>query len=438
MTSKRNWPVCSRSTSRRGGVSCLAVVRWWRVKASIGPWLLILSSACTPAAPRLAPSEPPQDTDETHTNTDPAPNPDTAPAHVQDEARELYRLAEARYADNDPVGAVGLLEQSLTAMGPDVDPALRHQLEARLTFLQLTSWATTGDLGFVLSARQRLFTRLSTFVETAQSLSPEQAEAMRGELFEQLGDVEAQLTEALGPEDDSVQTSDAQFAVLAAASEVSGQRGAAKQTEDDTTPTAKPSRGRRDEDGGEIRDVVVKTDRQRRLEDPEVQQRIRSNFSRPGPDATRPKLALVHGDRGLVRVLKASDGAGRGAVTRARRLIRDHRGALTDCYESALARSPVWGLRLQLNVTSEQGRITDARVTDGALVDIAGDACLTDALVGHPAPELPDGATTLKLVFFVESALRVAEDTVEFLAPGQRPTKKTEAAPSVFDAPRLR
>lgn len=117
-----------------------------------------------------------------------APSVEESPKHPEADARALYRIAEARFADGAAVEAAAILEQALAVMPGDGDPMVRHRLEARLTHVQLTAWQSTGDLAQTLRARQRVFSRMAAFPTTVASLTPEQAEFTRNELFEQLTD----------------------------------------------------------------------------------------------------------------------------------------------------------------------------------------------------------------------------------------------------------
>lgn len=384
-----------------------------------------MATACNVYAPVLTPTSEPEAS--TPAEGKRAATPKPSKRHPESDARELYRLAEARYADGDVPGSVALLQESLEASPDDVDPKLRHQLEARLTFLQLTAWTSTDDLSFVLDARQRLFTRLAGFPEVAAKLTPAEADAMRSDLFEQLGDVEAQLEAAL-PEDGAPETTDAELTVLAAASEATGSEPSARK------PAA--SRKRKSADGGEIREVRVKSSRDQRLEDPDVQRRARGAFSRTGPVLTQHGVELIHGPRGLVRVMKATDPAGRGARSRAREAIVARRDALTECYGQAFARHAIYGLQLEVTWVTRKGQITEPSLTKGVLIDSEGDRCLLAALseeVASSDAPLPDGPATARLLFFFEDALYMVSDTGEFLGPGQMPTKPTAAGPSAFD-----
>ncbi len=348
--------------------------------------------------------------------------PEPAPEHPQTAARELYRLSEARFAEGDAAGGAGLLQESIAAMPDDVDPVLRHQLEARLTHMQLTAWQADEDLQHVLAARQRLFTRMTSFPKVVAELTPDQADTMRDELFEQLSDVEAQLELYL--EDD--EPTDSELAVLAAVADARAPNKAADSPE---APLG-TSRRRRAADGSEIREIDVKTRRQSPFDDPEAEVRFNGRFASPGLVLTRG-ADVVHGPRGLVRVLGATDAAGRGARGRARKFVVAHRDALVDCYEAAFGRFPIFGLEVDVKLSMSGADVQTAELTRGALIDPEGDRCLTDALNsmgGYPGASGEQGVS-IELLFFFEDTVLINPATGEAFSPGQPPTKAGEPDP---------
>lgn len=357
---------------------------------------------------------------ETSTSVEAASKREAAPKHPQAESRELYRLAEDRFADEAYEDAVALMSQALAAMPDDVSSELRHRLEARLTFMQLTAWQQTEDVDFVIDARQRLYQQLDAFPEVVASLSPEQAELVRDNLFEQLHDVEAQLEPYL--EDTPEQEAEA-LEVLAAAAD-------AKVPEPEVTST---SRHRRDENGEEIREIEVKRQRRAATDDPEALARAQGAFSVAGPVLTRGP-DLVHGPRGLVRTIEATDdGMGR-SLSRARRFVRAHKVELMRCYDEAFARNAVYALQLEVRLELSEGEVRSAVVEQGALIDREGDECLTEALLaagGYADREDQplSGEATVRMLFFWEPAVFINGSTGEFFSPGQPTTKPSEPDP---------
>lgn len=390
-----------------------------RVGGALGLWLVIGVMACASRSAVVldAPVEP---------EPEPAAASEPKPAkeHPQTAARELYRLAEARFAEDDAGGGVGLLEASLAAMPDDVDPVLRHQLEARLTHMQLTAWQADADLSFVLAARQRLFTRMTAFPKTAASLTPNQADVMRDELFEQLSDVEAQLELHL----DETEASQEELAVLAAVADARAP----------DTPTASAeaagatsrSRRRRAADGSEVREIDVKTGRQSAFDDPAAQARFNGRFATPGLLLTRG-ADMVHGPRGLVRVLDATDAQGQGARKRARRFIAPHRDALLKCYAAAFAREPVFGLQVDLSLVTSNRDTDSVEVTAGRLIDGEGDRCMTEvfAMASGTRSRSGEQPASLSLLFFIQDAVLISGATGESFSPGQTPTRDAEPDP---------
>ena len=374
----------------------------------VATWLL--SSGCAASVPQLEPSTP------VETSTERA----AAPQHPQAESRELYRLAEDEFADEDYEDAVALMSQALAAMPDDVSSELRHRLEARLTFMQLTAWQKTEDVEFVIEARQRLYQQLEEFPVVVASLSPEQAEVVRDNLFEQLHDVEAQLEPYL---DDTPEEEAEALEVLTAAAE-------AKAAEPEVTAT---SRHRRGKNGEEIREIEVKRHRRAATDDPEALARARGAFSVAGPVLTRGP-DLVHGPRGLVRTIEATDDGKGRSLSRARRFVRAHKTELTRCYDEAFARNAVYALQLEVRLELVDGQVRSAVVEQGALIDREGDECLTEALraaggYADREDQLLSGEAAVRMLFFWEPAVFINGSTGEFFSPGQSPTKPSEPDP---------
>lgn len=346
----------------------------------------------------------------------PAPQPDR---RRQVESREIYELAEARFADGDPAQAAALMVRALDELPSEVDPEVRHDLETRLTHMQLHAWERTRDLEMLLAARERLYLLLSTHRERTRDLQPVLAETLLGELFEQLYEVEQRLQPFVT---DSPEVEAEQLAVL---TEVAN---APAQPQEEQHEKA-VDEGEPRVSSGNVRQVRVRTKAQQRLGDPDVQARFRSAFSDPGPYLTRQNIDKIHGPRSLVRVVGAKHDGDDRAWHKARKYVRANREAFVACYEEAFARQPVVGLQLQLKLKTEDGEIVSAYVEDGTLVDRVGDRCLKRALMQARQFDLDTddetltGTTHVRLMFFYDSPVYMVTETGENFSPGQKPTK---------------
>lgn len=182
------------------------------------------------------------------------------------------------------------------------------------------------------------------------------------------------------------------------------------------------------------RRIVVRTQRQQRLDDAEVQERLRSSFADARPSLTQPGIALVHGPRGLVRALYSSSKDVRRAGRTARALVRRLQDPLAACYEDAFTRRPVDALQLRARLTIDADRVAQASVLRGALIDDVGDRCLTEALTDQmwadgATPDRGSGEVEVQLLFFYESAVFIVEATGEYIRPGQVPTRAPPVDP---------
>jgi chorismate mutase len=293
----------------------------------------------------------------------------------------------------------------------DIDVELLHTLQRRRTFMEAAAWEQTGDVQLLLDARERLYAQIASFRKRTPHLEPARAEAMLGELFEQLYAVEQRIDPLLH---DSQEVEESHTAALMKVADVPPDRVDIQRV---------GSQGNFDD--GEVRELRVRTQRQERLDDPEVQARFRSDFAAPGPYLTRPTIDLVHGPRGLVRVLDAKSPTGTNARPQARRFVHSHQEALARCYDAAFARDPIIGLQLTVEVTLDGGEVRGAAVDRGALIDREGNRCLEQTLVEARAFDHREdtGTLSLRLLFFHEQAVYIVGATGEFISPGQSPTK---------------
>ncbi len=118
--------------------------------------------------------------------------------------------------------------------------------------------------------------------------------------------------------------------------------------------------------------------------------------------------------------MRATDSGGRGAAGRARRFVVAHRDALVGCYGDAFARFAVFGLQLELGLTLDGSKVAAATLTEGHLIDAAGDRCLVDALVGKEG--YGDGSrvgqASVRVLFFFEEAKFINPATGESYGGG--------------------
>jgi len=317
---------------------------------------------------------------------------------VSEESRQLYAIGEVAYGDGRFEDAVALFRQALLAL-PQTEASddLRHALVLRVAHTQLLAWNSTGRAAHLTDARAML----DRYVIVHEQLlgGSKDAQAQRGEVYELLYEVER----ALEPDEED-------YAVTG--SDGSTNPEASAQEREPST----------DDHGGElltprlVRKVRVRDTRLASLDDPRVEQRLRSSFSDPvaGLVLTNGVDGLIHGPRPLVRILGARVADDVAATDRrlARRAalsaVRAARVDLRDCYRRAYARKPsdVAPTRLSIEV-GPGGRIADAQVSQG--LDTIGNACVTTRISEQTFDDAPSQSVrvVVPLTFFYEGAKRL-------------------------------
>lgn len=384
-------------------------------------------------------------------------------------AQRLYTVAEDRYAAGAYDEAVALMRHSLLQLPPEPEhDGLRHQLVLRMAHTQLMWFAASGHPAPLQDAQQ-LLTR---YVERHEQLFGESEAALleRGQVYELLYQVEKQLepfvVDAAGEADESqvlVATASTSATVPA---EVPPAPEAPTEAvtiapEPDDAPAITTTR-RTEDDGSEVRDVVVHEERRiASLDDPRVKERLRSPFSTGwlGGALTAYGVTKMRDARALVRGYSRLAGDGDlSQQLQARRtgqsLLHLARQDLRECYASAYARLPIDALDSEIEASVHpDGSVSHVRIVEGGLVDGYGDACLIEALQSTVLAPLDEATEPVRvqvaLRFFYEGALYINELTGEqvheggiMLSPG---APRLDGLPSVEessslgrDAPRRR
>ncbi len=331
-------------------------------------------------------------------SSEPVPTTSTPHPSVSKESQQLYVIGEVAYEDGRFEDAVALFRQALLAL-PQTEAAddLRHALVLRVAHTQLLAWNTTGRLAHLTDARSML----ERYVVVHEQLvgNGEHAQAQRGEVYELLYEVESALEPEADPDEEAAVDH--------------GSKNPAASDDGESPP---------DDHAGEsltpemVRKIRVRDTRLASLDDPRVEQRLRSSFSDPvaGLVLTNGVDGLIHGPRPLVRIMGArvSDDVGSNDRRLARKAalsaVRAARVDLRDCYRRAYARKPedVAQTRLSIEVRPD-GHVADAQVFEG--LDTIGNACVATRIAEQAVDEPPSLAVrvVVPLTFFYEGAKRL-------------------------------
>jgi len=355
-------------------------------------------------------------------------------------AQRIYLVAEERYSAGDYAEAVELMRHALLQLPSTSDhDHLRHELVLRMAHTELRDHAATGHVAPLHDARQML----ERYLQRHEQLFGESTTALaeRGDVYELLHLVEQQLepvTVALAepPElqsDDVATELDAVASVIMPAS-TAALAGAERTPELDSAPISTSTSPRRtDEDGDEVREVVVRRPlRLASLDDPRVKGRLSHDYSTGwlGGVLTAWGMTTMRDERALVRGSSQLAGDGDFAQKQlARRagqsLLEEAREELRDCYTSAHARQPIDLLVSQVEASIDpDGSISQVRIVEGGLIDGYGDACLIEALEGTSLPPLEGAAEPVRvqvaLQFLYEGLLYFNEGSGEQVHKGGR------------------
>jgi len=343
----------------------------------------------------------------------------------------IYTVGEERYAAGRYEEAVELWRHAILELPPTAaNDELRHQLILRLAYGQLMAWSQTGNAAHLDDAKQML----ERYLERHEHLfgENERALAERGQVYELLFEVERQLEP---PPDEAAEESEEVIAEAAASEDagtseargdasrelpvVAAARGDADRELADAVAEANAAEKARYADDGERRLIVVPRDRDTASPD-----QLRSAFTNPdaGLLLTAPGYALIHGPRPLLRAgiaRPAEDDVPLESRVHARRLgatlVEQARPALAECYDAAFARDPVDVARSTVEVAvDEHGRVHEAAIVEGGLVDLLGDLCLVQQLERTQLAESPGpGRIRVPLTFFYQGPVLINEGTGE-------------------------
>ncbi|MEM7154661.1 MAG: hypothetical protein AAF799_17565 [Myxococcota bacterium] len=327
------------------------------------------------------------------------------PAHRADrdapDPSRIYTVGEAHFARGEYSQAVELWRQAIVKLPPTSDADdLRHALILRRAYGQLMAWHHQGDEAHLHDAKQMLERYLVRHEELLGTT--DDALAQRGEVYELLFEVER----ALEPPP-VVQTSELRV--------------------DD--PNEEDKEFEADGDADIQRTVVVRAT-QTDVDDPKMRGKLRSSFTDPFFDGlvlTAPTAVLLHGPRPLLRAggvvqLAETEGSSvadrRRARSLGRHVLATARDRLKDCYQAAYTRHPVAAARSTVQVTvGEDGKIRDAEIVTGGLVDTLGDLCVLDELESTAIEDAElletDGAIAIRvpLTFFYQGPVYLNEGT---------------------------
>lgn len=320
-----------------------------------------------------------------------------APARDADagEAQRLYTLGERAMGEGQPTRAVPLWRQAIVAL-PQTSAydRLRHRLVLRLGYGLMAAWERSGDRRYLLDA-QRLLER---YVERHEAIFGDDARARaeRGEVYEQLYEVERRATPPAANDDDDG-------------------TAAASTTKDERGPDAR----------GLKRVVRVKTRRWH----PPTHDDARVHEWIAGPQTsvetglvmTAPTLQPLDPPRAYVRLAgpvgggddrSGGDDRGRGRRSLAKAALLAARPALRACFSDAFARSPHDVVRTAVRLEiGDDGRIRAADVVGEDVIDAAGSACVEQQLASVALDAGDHGQDTLELplVFFWKDARMLDE-----------------------------
>lgn len=305
-----------------------------------------------------------------------APTPKEA---VSPQAKRLYALAEASFADGDYEGALILWRQVFLQLpeGKQAD-ALRHKLVERMTYGLTSGYVATGDEGLLVQAHQ-LLTR---YLEKHEQLFGYGGDAIRErwELSAALNDVDRELMRVQAGE--RPPPTPAQLAAR------QRQTRADKLSGDEFTL----------DEGLESRFSVESPkppkDPLKFLEDESA---LRF-FGHEGLNGGSPFKAgankPLYGPRILVRIgapkiadNRLSRELRRTAQARARASVKTIRPVVAACFTQAMGRVPRSWTKVDVNmVVRPDGGLERVHIADGDLLDPRGNLCLLNALRGVSSP----------------------------------------------------
>lgn len=320
-----------------------------------------------------------------------APSP--APAGTTDvaAAKRLYTIGEQHMAEGRAADAVALWRKVIPALPPSAEyDGQRHKLVLRFVYGLLAAHEQTGRPAYLLEAKATIDRHLAW--HEARFGEGEAAKTERGDLYAQLGEVEARL-EA---------TADASARVEAPPID------------------EEPIEDHVDTTDGEVREVVVHTKKRERpsVDDPEIVARLKSPASdaNAGLVLTAPGVQPLSPARGFVRLAGharpsralAGGRARKLARTRARAALVSARPNLRRCYESAFARTPAEVVQTELELTIDRdGRVRAVEVVGPEVIDADGSACVRESLA-KARIEVSDAGRAVRVrmpvVFFWEDA----------------------------------
>ncbi len=370
---------------------------------------------------------------------------DTAITAEREDASRIYAVAEQRIKDGAYGDATELLRVAILRLPPQAEhDVLRHRLIMRLAYTQLRLGVAERDPAPLVDAQQML----TRYLERHQQLfSAEDPKIPRSEIFEMLYQVETRLVPAdeAGPASDEPSvtavpgqgleavalegTGDDPSARVAAADSAPNESRAARSANATNTPNTTY-----DDEGNELREVVVKRRRTASISDPAVMAKLRGDFSdaAAGLVLTRPGFEQVHGPRPLVRglvsvVRNETRKRPAGAYSAGRALLRDVRPQLYECYNQAFAREPVRSLLNAIEVSIHpDGTVSQVQITDGGLIDAQGDECLVEA-VQDASAKPHEGSQPVRvrvaMTFIYQNAMYIFESSGEQMIQGGIPLR---------------
>lgn len=352
----------------------------------------------------------------------------TEESRARPDAARIYTVGEERFAAGHYPEAVELWRHAILELPqtPGSDD-LRHQLMLRLAYGQLMAWDQTRNVAYLEDAQQMLERYLARHEQLLGET--EHAVAQRGEVYELLHQVEVALDPGSAVVVDD-EPSDAADVLEDEGREADASTISAKLLAKPVS-ASRTELGSGDEayveDGEFHRRVVVRSARP--SEDPATRARLDSDFanSEVGLLLTKGGFELIHGPRPLLRASGWARPADDTPTTLASRqrarmlgwsLLRAARPGLASCYDAAFARSPVAVERNIVELTVDaQGRVRDAQLVEGGLVDLLGELCLIEELesmqLAQP-PEIAESARIqLPLTFFYQGPVVINESTGE-------------------------
>ena len=304
-----------------------------------------------------------------------APTPKEA---VSPQAKRLYALAEASFADGDYEGALILWRQVFLQLpeGKQAD-ALRHKLVERMTYGLTSGYVATGDEGLLVQAHQ-LLTR---YLEKHEQLFGYGGDAIRErwELSAALNDVDRELMRVQAGE--RPPPTPAQLAARqrqTRADKLSGDEFTLDEGLESrfSVETPKPP--------NKTLKFLEKDSARRFFVHPGLNGG--SLFSTPGKPLYGPRILVRMGipkfaDDGLTSDLRQS------ARARARASIKTVRPVVAACFTQAMGRVPRSWTKVDVNmVIQPDGSLERVYIAEGDLLDRRGNLCLLRALEGASSP----------------------------------------------------